>query len=164
MRDLRDDARALRRVGRGRRDLHPAPAEPGAADEARAAEEPRRAVGVADDVRPAVGAVVAREVLDADESRLGSRMLPEPPLILATEDEPVTGHPPVEGVRAQEREVTATVAISRDEVELVLGDVLVVTREDEQVVSSRERPGVGDTVEVDVRQEVRPVLALLEPA
>ena len=68
-----------------------------------------------------------------------------------------------EVVRRQEHEVSAEVAIALHDVVLVLGRVLLVSGEDDEVVRTRERVPVRKRVKVGVRQELDSLGGLGDP-
>ena len=95
-------------------------------------------------------AVVA-DVLPAEQAASGrprSRHWATRVIVAAVEVDP-----PEEVVRREEHQVAAAVAEAVDGVVLVLGHVLVVAGEDDQLVRLRE-PRAGRAVELGLREEV----------
>ena len=71
--------------------------------------------------------------------------------------------PVVEVVRRQERQVSAAVPVRLHDVVHMGGDVLLVTREDHEVVEPRELRAVPNTLEIVVGKDVRGVGAQAQP-
>src|SRR6185503_10653318 len=112
--------------------------------------------------RALAAAVVVREVLDADEARLrAAERAPEP-------DAAQLAAPaldlPEEVVRGEKEEVAAEVAVALDDVVRVLGHVLGVSWEDDEVVQLPHPVAARDALEVVVREHVRLALRQAEPA
>jgi hypothetical protein len=101
------------------------------------------------------------DVLDADERGLRLAQIAE--LRDARHPRRRDGHPPVEVVRREEREIATQVPVAPDEREHVLGHVLLVAGEDDQVVARDEAVAGRDGVQVLVRVEVGAVAAVREP-
>src|SRR5262249_18730618 len=105
--------------------------------------------------------VVRADVLDADDGRFGLPELPEERS--AHERGAAVRHASVEVVRREEEQIPAVVPIPADDVVLVLGHVLLMPREDEQVVPLRELVATADAVEVVVGEEVDLLAGPVEP-
>ena len=87
------------------------------------------------------GDALVRDVLDADERGLGT--IEVAPALGLLDDVAAADDAPEEVVRREEHEIAAEVAVSLDEVVLARRHVLVVTREDDQVVRAPERGGAA---------------------
>ena len=130
--------------------------------EPRALEEPRRRGDVRDVERSLARAVVVGAVLHTAEPRLGPA--DGPPLRVTPQDVAILGDLPEEVVRGEEDQPPAEVAEALDHVVGVLGHVLAVAREDDEVVLLPELVAAREQLEVVVREDVRVATRLLEPA
>src|SRR6185312_637067 len=96
--------------------------------------------------------VVARRPLRADERRFGPAEAPphrdSPDRVAGAVDLPE------EVVRGEEHQVAAEVAVALDDVVDVPGHVLLVAREDDEVVRAAQLVAALDALEVVVREEV----------
>src|SRR4051794_24930895 len=95
---------------------------------------------------------VVRRVLDTDQRGLGTRdVTPEPaaPEVVLRQH-----HVTEEVVRGEEREVSTEIAVALHDVVDLLRHVLLVTREDDEVVQLRQVVTRRETLEILVREVV----------
>src|SRR5690348_3792149 len=134
-----DDGKDVPVRGRGGAwfvDLDPVVAEAAAVMQTGASEEPTRDLRVDDSVRVVREAgLVPAHVLPADQARLGTAEVAP----ASAADHGVAGnlHPVEEVVGGEEGEIASLVAVARDQVVRVRGDVLLVPREDDQPVAAQ---------------------------
>ena len=131
--------------------------------QAGAAEQPWSGRDTPHDERPAwIAAPPPVDILDAHErpppARRGRGSCP-----MHVIRERRDGHPPIEVVRREEREIAPEVPVPLDDREHVLRHVLLVAGEDDQAVARGEAVAGRDRVQVLVRVEVGGIAAMREP-
>ena len=161
VRDPRQRDRSRRRALGARVDLDPIAAERGAVAQARAVEGPGLGAGSLHHVRRLHRAVVAGRPLRANQRRLGPAELA--PHLHAPEQLPVALDLPEEVVRGQEHQAPAEVAVAPDDVVDVLGHVLLVPGENDQVVRAPQGIAAADPLEVVIREVVDLLARPLQP-
>ena len=109
-----------------------------------------------------MSAVVVRAVLHADQCRFGTAELA--PFPGAREQRALAADVPEEVVRGEEDQVAAEIAIALDEVHLLRRHVFGMAAEDDQVVQPRQRVAAFEHLEIGLRQVVRLLAVLCEPA
>src|SRR5947208_4773760 len=126
-------------------------------------KQPRCGPCAVDDVGPVrPDALVPADVLDPDQARLRAAEIA--PAALAIDPVAAADDAVEKVVRREEGKIAAGVTKLRDQGVLVRSHVLLMAREDEQVVALREPRAARESLEIVVGDEVGLLVRVREPA